>query len=55
MLSYTSGTTGDPKGVKLHHGMFINAISAGNIRAGANPFCETDCYISYLPSAHSFE
>lgn len=28
MLSYTSGTTGDPKGVKLHHLMVITAVAA---------------------------
>lgn len=28
MLSYTSGTTGDPKGVKLTHKMMINVAYA---------------------------
>lgn len=55
MLSYTSGTTGDPKGVKLTHGMLVNAICAANLRNGALPFNEADSYISYLPAAHSFE
>lgn len=27
-FSYTSGTTGDPKGVKLTHGMLLQAASA---------------------------
>ena len=55
MLSYTSGTTGDPKGVKLSHKMLVNAVTAANIRNGSDPFTEKDSYISYLPAAHSFE
>lgn len=63
MVLYTSGTTGDPKGVML---------SAGNIMASASGCLRTDAtydgkdtatsrffheatYISYLPLAHSFE
>ena len=33
MLSYTSGTTGDPKGVKLSHGMIVNSVTAGSMRS----------------------
>ena len=58
MFSYTSGTTGDPKGVKLTHKMIISAGYATNVRVGASggkPLGEEDSYISYLPSAHSFE
>lgn len=55
MLSYTSGTTGDPKGVKLNHLMIITAVAASQFRNGTSPFDESDCYISYLPAAHSFE
>ena len=55
MFSYTSGTTGDPKGVMLTHQMIIGAAYAVNMRLGANPFNEDDTYISYLPAAHSFE
>jgi long-chain acyl-CoA synthetase len=56
-FSYTSGTTGDPKGVKLTHKMIIGAGPAVNARAavGSAPITEQDCYISYLPAAHSFE
>ena len=32
MFSYTSGTTGDPKGVKLTHRMIIGAAYAVNSR-----------------------
>lgn len=31
-FSYTSGTTGDPKGVKLSHKMLVNMISSVNTR-----------------------
>jgi long-chain acyl-CoA synthetase len=55
MISYTSGTTGDPKGVKLRHIMVIAAVAAGQLRNGTEPFSEKDTYISYLPAAHSFE
>lgn len=54
-FSYTSGTTGDPKGVKLSHKMIIGAAYAVNQRVGEQPISEADCYVSYLPAAHSFE
>lgn len=58
LLSYTSGTTGDPKGVKLTHKMILNAAQGMNTR-----FKETkdgtlgpdDVYLSYLSQSHSFE
>ena len=55
MFSYTSGTTGDPKGVKLTHKMILGMGFAVNARLGDEAFGETDSYISYLPGAHSFE
>lgn len=57
MFSYTSGTTGDPKGVKLTHQMMIQCANAMAIRLnkGMECFDTRDCYISYLPAAHSFE
>jgi long-chain acyl-CoA synthetase len=55
-FSYTSGTTGDPKGVKLTHKMGMMAAAAVNERCGEDlKITEKDCYISYLPAAHSFE
>lgn len=57
MFSYTSGTTGDPKGVKLTHRMLIQCAAAVNSRLASTnaELCEKDTYISYLPAAHSFE
>lgn len=58
MLSYTSGTTGTPKGVKLTHKMLINDAYAIAVRITSDEcpvFSEDDSYISYLPAAHSFE
>lgn len=52
ILSYTSGTTGDPKGVKLSHKNQIfnakNAETRSDLVAG-------DAVLSYLPYTHSFE
>ena len=55
MLSYTSGTTGNPKGVQLTHSMMVQCAVSTRMRLGTVPLNETDVYISYLPAAHSFE
>jgi long-chain acyl-CoA synthetase len=57
MLSYTSGTTGDPKGVMMTNKSAIIATYAANLRLGANSevLSEKDTHISYLPLAHVFE
>ena len=58
LLSYTSGTTGDPKGVKVSHKMMVQNVYAMKTRltaTGAKEFDEADSYISYLPPAHVFE
>ena len=54
MFSYTSGTTGDPKGVKLTHKMILGSAWAAMNHVSI-AFHYEDCYISYLPAAHSFE
>ena len=52
MLNYTSGTTGDPKGVKVFAwGNIMDSVVSGNI-CGVS---ENDTGISYLPSPHVFE
>lgn len=57
MLSYTSGTTGDPKGVMMTNKTAIIATYAANIRLGnqSEVLSEKDTHISYLPLAHVFE
>lgn len=52
MIMYTSGTTGNPKGVMLSHRNIIAAISGqGNVLT-VGP---DDIYIGYLPLAHILE
>lgn len=54
-IMYTSGTTGDPKGVILTHANAISEIAAVTCFNGSDTFFQTDIHISYLPLAHSFE
>lgn len=50
VIMYTSGTTGDPKGVCLsHRGITIGASYGGGIDL------QQETYLSYLPLAHIFE
>ena len=53
MFCYTSGTTGDPKAAKLTHKNIIASATASKF--GGIHCDENDCYISYMPLAHSFE
>jgi len=57
-IMYTSGTTGDPKGVILSHRNVVSTC-AGLLRGVSSETVEflrdDDVYISYLPLAHSFE
>ena len=51
-IVYTSGTTGEPKGVMLTHGNLVsNIIATGSIV----PFSHADEALSFLPLTHVFE
>jgi long-chain acyl-CoA synthetase len=52
IISYTSGTTGDCKGVKLSHKSISNMVRCVNRRL---PMIAGDVLISYLPYTHGFE
>ncbi|KAM9960759.1 hypothetical protein ACTFIW_009909 [Dictyostelium discoideum] len=52
-LLYTSGSTGNPKGVMLTHTNMVSEVAGANFSpAGVIP---EDVHMSYLPLAHSFE
>ena len=50
-IMYTSGTTGDPKGVMIKQ----NGITIGASYCAGIDLLPTDRYLSYLPLAHIFE
>uniref|UniRef100_A0A914DF01 long-chain-fatty-acid--CoA ligase n=1 Tax=Acrobeloides nanus TaxID=290746 RepID=A0A914DF01_9BILA len=52
MIMYTSGTTGNPKGVMLSHKNIIAALAG---QSAVIPVNENDIYIGYLPLAHILE
>ncbi|CAM9567619.1 unnamed protein product, partial [Phaeothamnion confervicola] len=49
---YTSGTTGDPKGVLLTHRNMVSTLAAVEIIVKVEP---TDAHLSYLPLSHVLE
>ena len=51
-IVYTSGTTGDPKGVELAH---RNVVDICRAILKVHPLSETDTTLSFLPYAHVFE
>lgn len=51
-LNYTSGTTGNPKGVVLTHANAVAATSAARVMTETKA---TDVVCSYLPLAHIFQ
>lgn len=54
-ICFTSGTTGDPKGVVLSHGTFISALSGFLDTPNFVDLRSGDVHLSYLPLAHIFE
>ena len=50
-IVYTSGTTGDPKGVELMH---RNLVDISNAAVEVHPITDADQSLSWLPYAHVF-
>jgi len=54
-IIYTSGTSGAPRGVMLHHGAILhNVIGAGEILSGDFGWGE-ERFLSFLPLSHAME
>ncbi len=53
VISYTSGTTGLPKGVMISHDYLIRSIRDG--LGIADPWTDKDRYLSYIPPAWALE
>ncbi len=51
-FSYTSGTTGEPKGAMITHKNICSCISSATYKL---VLTSKDTYVSYLPMAHSME
>jgi len=54
-IMYTSGTTDDPKGVKLTHRNVMAMMASVDQRVERDVATSKDAYLSYLPLAHIFE
>lgn len=52
-ILYTSGTTGDSKGVMLHHSNYIEAFRTHRIRLAS--ISDKDVVMNFLPLTHIFE
>ncbi|CAG5113189.1 Oidioi.mRNA.OKI2018_I69.chr2.g7318.t1.cds [Oikopleura dioica] len=54
-INYTSGTTGNPKGVILTHKNICTVAIGILVFSTPEPWDNTDIWFSYLPMAHIFE
>ncbi|XP_055854860.1 long-chain-fatty-acid--CoA ligase 1 isoform X2 [Episyrphus balteatus] len=54
-ICYTSGTTGNPKGVMLTHGNVVAGVCSVILQLGDHKIRAGDVMISFLPLAHMFE
>lgn len=52
-ILYTSGTTGEPKGVMLHHSNYMEALRIHDIRLPG--MTDQDVSMNFLPLTHVFE
>ena len=51
-IVYTSGTTGEPKGVMLYHEAFVKEIISSEDRLG---LADDEVFLSFLPLSHLYE
>ena len=55
MICYTSGTTGEPKGVMLSHRNLLACVGGIGSQGFFAHISNNDSYLSYLPLAHVYE